>query len=266
MLKKLLRFDIKSTGKILLPLDLGFLILSLLYAASYHLLNYLNNSVAWLETLSFIFMLLATLFIVVIFACCMVVNLLHFYHMLGDEGYLMFTLPVTPAQQIASKLITSMLWMFIAIAEVYIFARLLPNQQTSSYAVAARFSVGLTPIFIVMALIAIAGIAFGYLFTYACCAIGSQWGQHRLAATVITYFIFNFVAIVLAVGSVFGLYFASNGGDAAWFTNSIDTVMGSDGYRVLILILGVLLLIFVAIDAILWAVTQHLLSKKLNLA
>ena len=266
MLKKLLRFDINSTGKILFPLDLGFLILVLLYAASYRLLNYLDNSIGWLEMLSAVFLFLATIFITIIFACCLVVNLLHFYHMLGGEGYLMFTLPVTPAQQIASKLITSILWMFIAIAEVCIFAKLLPDVNTGTSSLPAEYYTKLAPLLIELVLIVIVCISFAYLLTYFCCAVGSQWSQHRLAATIITYFVLNFVGMILAVGSIFILYFSTSGGDAAWFTNLIATIGGPSGYRILFPILAVILLIFVAADAILWAVTQHLLSKKLYLA
>jgi len=44
------------------------------------------------------------------FLLTIVIIIVRFYRMLGDEGYLWFTLPVTPAQQIFGKLIPAVVW------------------------------------------------------------------------------------------------------------------------------------------------------------
>ena len=48
----------------------------------------------------------------------MPLSLIHICNLLGREGYLMHTLPVTPAQLILSKLISSMVWLLCSI-DVY---------------------------------------------------------------------------------------------------------------------------------------------------
>jgi len=45
--------------------------------------------------------------------------IVRFYRMLGDEGYLWFTLPVTPTQQILGKLIPAAVWTIASIAVMF---------------------------------------------------------------------------------------------------------------------------------------------------
>ena len=50
-----------------------------------------------------------------IFVATMLITIQRFYKsLLGDEGYLMFTLPVRPWQLITSKLIVSALWSIVS--------------------------------------------------------------------------------------------------------------------------------------------------------
>ena len=110
MLKQLLKYEFKATKSLYFGLYLALALLSVVLGVSFRQEN------AWADHTNFgrLEVILMVLYLSVIFAIavlCFVSTVQRFYkNLLGREGYLMHTLPVTETQLILSKLITSMVW------------------------------------------------------------------------------------------------------------------------------------------------------------
>ena len=109
-----------------------------------------------------------------------------------------------------------------------------------------------------------------YLFLYLCMAIGAQWPQHRLAASILTYFILTFVLQVLMMIAVIfvavGAYSAVQSGDVALISGALTSEQTAAAHGLLGGLLTVPILLFGAADAILWVTTHYFITRKLNLA
>lgn len=110
MLKQLLKYEFKATKRLYFGLYLALALLSVVLGVTFRQENARvdNTNFGRLEVI------LMVLYLSVIFAIavlCFVSTVQRFYkNLLGREGYLMHTLPVTETQLILSKLITSMVW------------------------------------------------------------------------------------------------------------------------------------------------------------
>ena len=110
MLKQLLKYEFKATKSLYFGLYLALALLSVVLGVSFRQENARvdNTNFGRLEVI------LMVLYLSVIFAIavlCFVSTVQRFYkNLLGREGYLMHTLPVTETQLILSKLLTSMVW------------------------------------------------------------------------------------------------------------------------------------------------------------
>lgn len=110
MLKQLLKYEFKATKSLYFGLYLALALLSVVLGVSFRQEN------AWADNTNFgrLEVILMVLYLSVLFAIavlCFVSTVQRFYkNLLGREGYLMHTLPVTETQLILSKLITSMVW------------------------------------------------------------------------------------------------------------------------------------------------------------
>lgn len=109
MLKKLLKYELNATARIFLPLFGAVLLMALINKIFAPLSS---ESMKAPQIISFLLYL-----IVVVGTCVMalVVMIQRFYRsLLGDEGYLMFTLPVRTSQHIIVKLLISVMWSFLS--------------------------------------------------------------------------------------------------------------------------------------------------------
>ena len=122
MLKKLCKYEFKSIMRTLLPIYLAVIAVSLINAVSLGLSSgpFTNNDIQIFDG-TILYWILGLMQLVVgfayfavlvaLFVLTMVVILQRFYKgLLCDEGYLMFTLPVSVHQHIWSKLIVSAVW------------------------------------------------------------------------------------------------------------------------------------------------------------
>jgi hypothetical protein len=121
MLGKLIRHEFQATARHFLPMYLGLAIITLLLKVSLILdlggfqSDTYNRGffLVLINTLLIIFYVVA---IIALFVLTLVIILRRFYsNLFGDEGYLMFTLPVTTTQLLNSKLIVALIWEIITI-------------------------------------------------------------------------------------------------------------------------------------------------------
>ena len=111
MLGKLLKYELKASARTLLPLYAGILILSLICGAFFAAQadNFFNADKMNIF-FGILYLLLFALWVAM--GVLTVVSIIQrFYkNLLGDEGFLMFTLPVSSTLLLTSKMLAAMLW------------------------------------------------------------------------------------------------------------------------------------------------------------
>ena len=265
MLTKLLKHDLRGTGRIMVPVWVGSTALAVLAA----IMSCFYRSYQWddrhpLSILTDLFGLTAALCMVALLLVCVFVCAKRFYDLLGDAGYVYFTLPVKPWQHIAAKLVNALVWTLGTLLVLVLQTGLLSGPLNEAVTFSVDFEPGyrgwLVLYCIKLVLLVLEGFAVGYLALYLCMAIGAQWPQHRLLASVVTYFVLSFAVQALMMVTA-GLAFRHLTKVAVAVEESVQRAPLPGGA----ILLSGILLILAAIGAILWAVTQYFIGKKLNL-
>ncbi|MBM6715213.1 hypothetical protein H6B15_00840 [Gemmiger formicilis] len=271
MMNKLLKYECLAVGRILVPIWAGTAVFALLAAMIGRLDSVLSGTVGTpvSAVLESFFQILTALFLFATIAACVVLNIQRFYKLLGDQGYLMFSLPAAPWQHMAAKLlcacgstIASILicigctWMANADGEA-------EAAQTVSQQFSLQSSIGTVFLVVQMVLAMISA----YLYLYLCMAIGSRWPQQRMLASIVTYFVLGFAlqmafVLLFALAAIAMTHLPQSVLDG-WTRFFLE--MSLHGEMVAGIMAGSVLLLFALADGILWAVTHRLISKNLNL-
>ena len=112
MLGKLLKYELKATSRVFVPLYIAILVVSIVNGLS------LNLEIFNIQGLATI--ILMCLFIS-LFVITIVVTIQRFNkNLLKDEGYLMFTLPVSSKHLVLSKYLTSLIWTFLSFVVAFL--------------------------------------------------------------------------------------------------------------------------------------------------
>ena len=265
MLTKLLKHDLRGTGRIMVPVWVGSTALAVLAS----IMSCFYRSYQWddrhpLSILTDLFGLTAVLCMMALLLVCVFVCARRFYDLLGDAGYVYFTLPVKPWQHIASRLLNALVWTVGTLLVLVLQMVLMSGSMNGSVIFSMDFNpgtaIGWRALYgTELVLLMLESFAVGYLVLYLCMAIGAQWLQHRLLASVVTYFVLSFAGQVLMMATI-GLTFRH----LTKTVDAVNTVFQQNPLSTIAAILGGILLILAAIGAILWAVTQYFISKKLN--
>ncbi|MFR7768693.1 MAG: hypothetical protein ACLU0Z_08965 [Oscillospiraceae bacterium] len=136
MLGKLLKQDFRATARIILPVYAAVPVLGLFTGLITRLCENQNGFLirAIGALVSFVF----SLSLIAAVVTTIVLMILRFYrNLMTDEGYLMFTLPVSTTELICSKLIVSVVWFLGALAVDAL--GLLVTGRFGSYQNAVRF-------------------------------------------------------------------------------------------------------------------------------
>lgn len=274
MLSKLIGYEFKSTRRIFLPAYGVMLILALVNAIFIAMPHYT------LEHIFAPFGVLMTVYFLAMFAVCVLsfaymIN--RFYkNLLGDEGYLMFTLPARPSQLIWSKCITSTIWMIVTVilcsvsllvlAAPYV-AISVSSASNSTWLIWADLAKGFSNLlqehganlFVVPLEVIVLGIAYVINFCmhiYACLSIGSLANKHRLGFAFLAYLGFGVAKeiLIMIVVSISGSFPPTDWLFAGWSSTA----------QMHLALLGTL--IYIAICIIInFVITNYILSKHLNL-
>lgn len=279
-MKKLFKFEFFSVCRILVPVWCGALLLSLLLGGLgilSALFPALGDSLPYLIVCGFTGILFAFAALAGLIAS-VVLGMIRFYELLGDQGYLMFSLPMPAWKHIGARLLCACLTTTLAVAVFVVCGAVLSfsSIQAGALVTAENFQFlafddladllwsGYTLLIWLLCLATI------YLFLYLCMAIGAQWPQHRLAASILTYFILTFVLQVLMMIAVIfvavGAYSAVQSGDVALISGALTSEQTAAAHGLLGGLLTVPVLLFGAADAILWVTTHYFITRKLNLA
>jgi len=284
MLRKLIRHEMTATARIMLPM----LLIVLLAAVGGNLSTY-----QLLETDNGFFNAIGVLlligFVLSIFAACMlsfVLMIQRFYkNLLGDEGYLMMTLPVTVHEHIASKLIASVIWFALTGLTVFLSIFILLFQAEPAMAfirevaeifgVVLRYQYGWHALVMGVELILIfaAGMAAMCLCIYAAMAIGHSFTSRKTLLSFAAYFLMQFVWN-LAQQSVVSLLGRMGAIDSfsAWMERSMTHTALANGTLLItpaltavhLVLLGALAIILLNALVFEW-ITAYFMKNRLNL-
>jgi len=232
MIAKLIKHEYRATARTFLPLLGAVLVLS---GLSWLMMQLgggaagASGSNSFFDALHALVTMFTLLGLVALMLCSVLITVQRFYkNILGDEGYLMLTLPATPAQHIAAKLIVGTAWTVAALAMTLLVAWMLGSAMagtatmhvsvdgvgatslTLSQAAASfknTFGIPLWRGALMIGLLFLCGVVNTYLMAYFCMTVGSQWPQQRLAASIGVFVVVDFVrrflfVCILAVVSV----------------------------------------------------------------
>ena len=265
MLTKLIGYEMKAFGRIILPLYAATIGMSFLIGLGVRFLPeemYSN----WFGGI------LLSIFIVLIIATMVMTGVLcvqRFYqNLLGNEGYLMFSLPAGTHELILSKVIGSLIWSILGgvaamatVAAMGLAAVSLPEIARGLREFVELFDpqvfargMGSAAVWTV---ISILSFAAALMQIYTALAIGHQWSSHRILGSVLAYFgidvVKNIVSGILAnIGIHIGLFgmLIENGPSDGAFPAKLQVTMAGSAV-VLIFIYSM--------------ITWYLLDRKLNL-
>ncbi len=127
MLRKLIKYEFKATGRIMLPLYgalLGFSTINKIFIGTNMAevnMDFLGGIPAIITMIGYFVTMVA------VFVGTLFITVQRFYkNLFGDEGYLMNTIPVKSSQNIVNKLVVSMVWTiisgFIAATSIFVMA------------------------------------------------------------------------------------------------------------------------------------------------
>lgn len=264
MLGKLIKYEFRSTAIFFLPIYAALIIISALTSALYRLSESFNSDF-------FNFSLAASVSIYVLFAMGLAVTtfviiIIRFYkNLLGNEGYLMFTLPVSAEQNILAKLIPAVVWFFGSC--VLGFFTIIPvlNFKYADFSISFEY-VTSTHIaaFVLSVVLVIVSLVCSFLFLYFCMCIGQTFNSHRFLASAVTMIVLQSAMQILSV--ILIAFLSSDIGFP--FTRWIFgffLVYGEFESKSLVMALAVSNVIVIAFSALLFWLDSRILRKKLNL-
>ena len=259
MLTKLLKYEWKATGRVILPIAGGVLVLNLVSSLLGHFVNNTGHSMPWVGFLTALLTLATFLGMLAVLAVCFFASIQRYYKLLGEQGYLMLSLPVHAWQHIAAKLICGVLWtlfgfFYFGICGSFSLAILDGDGFSLS-----GINTNDIPLLLTFLLLILALIAMAQLHAYLACAFAGQFTQQRLLISIVSYFVLDFIRQLLFLLGVilFAVKVYPSLADISTLLNSQNALLTS--------IFAVCLLV-VLVDALLWALTQWFMTRRLNLA
>ena len=272
MLGKLLKYDLRSMGKQFAFVWPAVLVLALVNRFTFG--NALENGGADLSLPGQLATGLTFLVYWAVILAMMVLTLVFiiqrfFKGLLGDEGYLMHTLPVKTWQLMVSKLICAMAAcaasLLVAVLSVLIIVPVAAADLLGFLPELFRAlgSQGVNGFLAPLELLVLVLVSLGQccLHLYLAMAIGHLFGKNRIVMSVVAFLVINFV-----VSSVFSSLFFSS---AIFMGDQMaELVQGSleiSAWGVWHGAMGLMILGSAAVAAVYFFFTERILRRRLNL-
>ena len=276
MLKKLLKHEFRATARTYGGLYLALLAVSVLFGASIRGWNGTNSdaysTAVGLLSLAYTAVLIGTAVVTV-----MTIVRRFYSNLLGREGYLMHTLPVTEAQLVGAKLISGTVWSVCSIfaaglsfgilailmmAEIDLLDQL-PWMLSQLREAFARYDMAFWEMMLFSGLVCFVRMVSVIACIYAACMVGHQFKNHPALAGILSFFVMQYVQgwleKLLQIGTgVYETAIYSAVGDVG----SIETAVSALGYMGSAMVtLGI-----AAAFGVFWfGLTVWLMRNKLNL-
>ena len=243
MLKKLLKYEFRATARTYGGMYLALLAASVLFGGSVWRWNS-TNSDAYSTLVGLLSLVYTGVIIGTVVVTIMTIVQRFYRNLLGREGYLMHTLPVTETQLVTSKLISSTVWSLCSI-------------------LAACLSFGILAVLMMADMDSFVRMVSAIACIYAACMVGHQFKNHPALAGILSFFVMQYVQgwleKLLQIGTgVYETAIYSAVGDVG----SIETTVSALGYMGSAMVtLGI-----AAAFGVFWfGLTVWLMRNKLNL-
>mgnify|MGYP000871295439 CR=1 FL=1 len=252
---KLLKYEWKACARTCLPLYGAIILVALI--------NHLLYSEAVPDLLfgipaAIMSMLYAVIFAAVFVATAVILVQRFYKSLLGGEGYLMFTLPVSVTQHIFSKAIIAVAMCFLSCLVAFLSILLLSHGINP--AAFSFFDLAAVP-YVLEGLLWLVLCAFAaVLFIYLCIALGHLAKKHRLLMAFVWYFVLS--TAVQVIGLFVMTASVEKTAAASHTVLAFLDGMGAAGVHVIML---TLCLVSAAAGAVCFAGTRYILTHKLNL-
>ena len=267
MLGKLMKYEFRATAIYFLPIYVVLVLVSgLRYVVSLISQKFSNGFSAFSGfSLSAIYLLLALGLAITTF----IVIIIRFYkNLLGTEGYLMFTLPVSVEQNILAKLIPSVVWFMgsCVLGMLTIAPAMGLRFNDNPFTMFTGIRLGDVPEILLAVLMVIGSIAGTFLFYYLCMCIGQMFNSHRFLASAGAYIVIQTVLQILGIAFIWicASSFSSQA-FVAWLSNAFASLDNIPSGSLIYLFLIAANILSYGIAAALFFIDSAILRKRLNL-
>ena len=267
MLGKLMKYEFRATAIYFLPIYVVLVLVSgLRYVVSLISQKFSNGFSAFSGfSLSAIYLLLALGLAITTF----IVIIIRFYkNLLGTEGYLMFTLPVSVEQNILAKLIPSVVWFFgsCVLGMLTIAPAMGLRFNDNPFTMFTGIRLGDVPEILLAVLMVIGSIAGTFLFYYLCMCIGQMFNSHRFLVSAGAYIVIQTVLQILGIAFIWicASSFSSQA-FVAWLSNAFAFLDKIPSGSLIYLFLIAANILSYGIAAELFFIDSAILRKRLNL-
>ena len=297
MLKTLFKHELRATAKIFIWLYVAFVAIAVLNAlVAPSTVDALSMSADWVtralvpDAVRAVITMLYGLAIAAILVVTVVMIILRFFrNLLGDEGYLMFTLPVTREQHILSKLFVGVIWSVCSVVLVCLSILLLIGTMGGLDLVVKWMNDLLesgVPVGHYVALIIVTMLVScvsGILTLYASMAVGPNLIKNRVGGSILAFIIIQIASLVVYYAILFGVaanlvsranmfsmlgpwHFdvVSGTGSEAGMGTAANSALAGMAVVDTILVTGIIYDVVIAVGC--WFLTRYMLKRKLNLA
>ncbi|MEG0780637.1 MAG: hypothetical protein RRY95_07060 [Oscillospiraceae bacterium] len=262
MLGKLLKHEFRATGRIMLPLYLVLLVMSIFANFSVRLLD--NTDSRFLNMLGGLLIMGFTFAIIGVTVMSLVLMVTRFYrNLMSDEGYVMFTLPVSVHGLVWSKIIVSSFWFFVTVVadilagiivvfQVDFLSAFWRGLQELTQYITAEYAINGVAFLLEFLVLCFFGCASMCLLFYASMAIGHSFAGHKVLYSIGWFFTFQFITQFAGMSSLFL-------GDMGGFIENLSPM------AITHLLFGVGIAVELVYCAIFYLITVITLQKRLNL-
>ena len=207
MLGKLIKYDLKALAKILAPLWGVLLVMGLIFGIS------IRSNLDGIGNTMIVFSLVVIVAVIVaIFVMNVIIVIQRFWNgLLQEEGYLMFTLPVTTRSLILSKVISALI---ISCGTVFVISLLgveiiaispVKLMDTVTYFGNWVIKVHAGPWIGYGAVIAVVGLLSGIYHIYAAMVIGQLSNGNRFLFAFVAYAVLSIIVSLIGIPSMTNL-------------------------------------------------------------
>jgi hypothetical protein len=266
MLGKLMKYELKATARTLIPLYISLLVFAIInkFFIGVGIADYPGfGSIPFILSIFGYGFTMAAVFIVTFF-----VIIQRFYkNLLGDEGYLMNTLPITTTTNLTSKISISTLWTivssFVAVLSILIMTFKPDSSVKFFHELFLAFSQGYAELGIQFYIAIIEIIVICLIFIvksitmiYASISIGHLFNKHKILSSFGAFLVLNLITTTLI--SVLRLT------DSSTFQSIFDSVNIQSFFHVHLFLIFIILYNLVFFIAY-FIINNYILKNKLNL-
>ena len=267
MLGKLMKYEFRATAIYFLPIYVVLVLVSgLRYVVSLISQKFSNGFSAFSGfRLSAIYLILALKLAIK----TLIVIIIRFYkNLLGTEGYLMFTLPVSVEQNILAKKIHKKVWFFgsCVLGMLTIAPAMGLRFNDNPFTMFTGIRLGDVPEILLAVLMVIGSIAGTFLFYYLCMCIGQMFNSHRFLVSAGAYIVIQTVLQILGIAFIWicASSFSSQA-FVAWLSNAFASLDNIPSGSLIYLFLIAANILSYGIAAALFFIDSAILRKRLNL-